>query len=353
LAFILKLEKTLLVWFPKQLEKGEAVVFEEIGLIGDVLVLIASLIVLDLTSDLTITNSVALADVTGFGRTATGFILVALCTSLSALSVSFFSAVGLQTIDVAIGNALGSNIANIGLGLGICFLLAALRKIDHLKLIPSMTKEEVESLYFGLFIASLIPLALIYIGYSSRVIGIILVAIFLVYTVWFSRSRIVNGEGASSREPKKIRRRLILTFLGAAGVVLSSFFFISSASNIAISLGILAITVGSTVVAFGTSVPVLVVSIGLVRKGHLDIAIGNIVGNCFMDTTLILGIPLLASPLNFAVVAAFSTLVVFSVITSLFLWYFLSSERISWKEGALLAVLYALFLIISFNGHRS
>jgi cation:H+ antiporter len=326
---------------------------EEIGLIGNIIILFASLVVLDRISDLTITNSVTLADVTGFGRTATGFILVALCTSLAALSVSIFSAVGLQTIDVAIGNALGSNIVNIGLGLGICFLLAALKRLDHLKLIPSMTRGEIESLYFGLFVASLIPLALIYIGYASRPIGIILLAIFLVYTVWFSRSRIVKGEGASSGEPKKIRRRLLLTFLGAAGVVLSSFFFINSASNIALSLGILAITVGSTVVAFGTSIPVLVVSVGLVRKGHLDIAIGNIVGNCFMDTTLILGIPLLASPLNFGAVAAFSTLVVFSVITSLFLWYFLSSERISWREGVLLAVLYALFLIISFNGHRS
>jgi cation:H+ antiporter len=343
----------LLVWFPKQLQKGEAAMFEEIGLIGNVLILLASLIVLDITSDLTITNSVTLADMTGFGRTATGFILVAFCTSLSALSVSIFSIIGLQTIDVAIGNALGSNIVNIGLVLGICFLLAALKKLDYLKLIPSMTKEEIGSLYFGLFIASIIPLALIYIGYASRVIGLILLAIFLIYTVWFSKGRIVNGEGASSGERQKNHRYLFWTFLGAAGVVISSFFFINCASNIASSLGILAITVGSTIVAFGTSVPVLAVSVGLVRKGHLDIAIGNIVGNCFMDTTLILGIPLLASPLNVNVVAAFSNLVVFSVITSLFLWYFLSSEKTSWKEGALLAVLYALFLIISFNGYRS
>jgi cation:H+ antiporter len=163
----------------------------------------------------------------------------------------------------------------------------------------------------------------------------------------------VNEEGTLSNERKKIYWYLFLTFLGAAGVVISSFFFINSASNIANSVGIRAITVGSTVVAFGTSVPVLVVSVGLIRKKHLDIAIGNIVGNCFMHTTLILGIPLLASSLNVNVVAAFSDLVVFSVITSLFLWYFLSSEKIGWREGALLLVLYALFLIISFNGYRS
>jgi cation:H+ antiporter len=163
----------------------------------------------------------------------------------------------------------------------------------------------------------------------------------------------VNEQGTFGNERKKNHWYLFLTFLGAAGVVISSFFFINSASNIASSVGILAITVGSTIIAFGTSVPVLVVSFGLVRKGHLDIAIGNIVGNCFMNTTLILGIPLIASPLIVGVAAAFSNLVVFSVITSLFLWYFLSSEKISWREGAMLLALYALFLIISFSGYRS
>jgi cation:H+ antiporter len=349
----LKTRRNIFNIVPRAIRKGEATVFEELGLIGNVIILLASLIVLDRTSDLTITNSVTIADMTGFGRTATGFILVAFCTSLSSLSVSIFSAVGLENIDVAIGNAVGSNIVNIGLVLGICFLLAALKKLDHLKLIPSMTKEEIGGLHFGLFIASIIPLALIYIGYASRFIGLILLAIFVIYTVWFSKNRIVSGEGALSDERKKNYWYLLLTFLGAAGVVISAFFFINSASNIASSTGISAITMGSTVVAFGTSLPALVVSISAVRKGHLDLALGNIIGTCFMNTTFILGIPLLASPLGVDVVAAFSNLVVFSVITSLFLWYFLSSEKISWREGALLLVLYALFLIISFNGYRS
>ena len=342
----------LLASYQEQLEKGEATVFEEIGLIGNVIILLASLIILDRASDLTITNSVTIADITGFGRTATGFILVAFCTSLSALSVSIFSAVGLQTIDVAIGNALGSNIVNICLVLGICFLLAALKKLDHVNLIPSMTKEEIGNLHFGLFIASIIPLALIYIGYASRFIGLTLLAIFAVYTIWLSKKRIAKGEGALSNERKKFNRYMLLTFLGAAGVVISSFFIINSASNIASSTGISAIIMGSTIVAFGTSLPVLVVSVGAVRKGHLDLALGSIVGTCFMNTTCILGIPLLASSLRVDIVPTFSNLVMFSVITSLFLWYFLSSEKISWREGALLLVLYALFLIISFSGYR-
>jgi cation:H+ antiporter len=162
----------------------------------------------------------------------------------------------------------------------------------------------------------------------------------------------VKGEGALGKEHQKINRYMFLTFLGAVGVVVSSFFIINSASNIASSMGISALSMGSTVVAFGTSLPVLVVSIGAVRKGHLDLALGNIIGTCFMNTTCILGIPLLASSLRVEIVPTFSNLVMFSVITSLFLWYFLSSERISWREGAVLVFMYFLFLTISFGGYE-
>lgn len=325
--------------------------FEQLGLLGNTVILIGSLLVLDRASDSTITNSVKVADIAGYGRTTMGFILIAFCTSLSALSVSIFSALGQERINVAIGNALGSNIVNVCFILGICLLLAAVRKVDYLKLLPSMAKEEVGSLYFGLFVASIIPLALIYIGYASRFIGIMLLATFAVYTLWLLRKRSVRAESALGGEKQRLNEYVFFTFLGAIGVVISSLFIVDSASYIAGNIGISPVAIGSTVVAFGTSIPVLVVSVDAVRKGHLDLALGNIVGTCFMNTTFILGIPLIAQPLRVDV-TAFSSLVMFSVITSLFLWYFLSSEKISWKEGAVLLFMYFLFLAISLGGYR-
>jgi cation:H+ antiporter len=215
-----------------------------------------------------------------------------------------------------------------------------------------MTKEEIGNLHFGLFIASIIPLALIYIGYASRFIGLILLAIFVFYSVWLSRRKIAKGTSALNNGPANLNRYISSTFLGAVGVVASTFFVVNSAVIIATGVGMSTIVVGSTIVAFGTSVPVLFVSVSAVRKGHLDLMLGNIVGSCFMHTTFILGIPLIASSLRFDLVTAFSNLVVFSVITSLFLWYFLSSEQVSWREGALLLILYAIFLITSFAGYR-
>jgi cation:H+ antiporter len=213
-----------------------------------------------------------------------------------------------------------------------------------------MTREETRNLNFGLFIASIIPLALIYIGYASRLIGIILLSIFVIYVVLLSRKRIANGAWPLSRERKKIKWFVIFTFLGALAVVAAALLVIDSASNVATALGVPAIVMGSTVVAFGTSLPVLAAAISCVRKGHLDVAFGSIVGSCFMNTTLILGIPLLASSIRMDMVSTFTRLVTFSVITSLFLWYFVSNERTSWREGAVLIVLYAVFLATTLNG---
>jgi Ca2+/Na+ antiporter len=87
-------------------------------------------------------------------------------------------------------------------------------------------------------------------------------------------------------------------------------------------------------------------------KGHLDLALGNIVGSCFVNTTFILGVALLGSTLRINM-AAFANLAMFSLMTNLLLWYFLSSEKITLKEGAVLLFMYFLFLVISFGGYKA
>lgn len=317
----------------------------------NVLILIGSLVVLNKASDLTITNSVKVADMTGFGKTTVGFILVAFSTSLPELLVSIFAAINPENIGVAIGNILGSNIVNICLILGVCFLLVVLRSPNYASLLPSMAKEEMGSLHFGLFIASIIPLTLLYLGEASRFIGIVLLAIFVFYVYQLSKVRRVVKEGSLSGERRKLRIYTLLTFLGAAGVVLASYFIVDSASFTAEYVGIPRVVIGATVVAFGTSVPELATSVNATRKGHLDMALGNIVGSCFINITCILGVSLVASPLNIHM-AAFSNLAMFSLITNLFLWYFLSSEKITWRESAVLLFMYFVFLTISFGGYR-
>jgi cation:H+ antiporter len=331
------------------MERCRLALFE--GLLVNALILLAALLVLNKASDWTITNSVKVADVAGFGKTTVGFILIAFSTSLPELSVAIIAAVEQETIGVAIGNVLGSNIVNICLILGICFLIITLKSSNNVKLLPSMAKEEIGSLYFGLFVASVIPLTLLYIGYASRLIGIILLAIFVFYVYQLSRIRSVKEEGALGSERQKLGKYTLLTLLGVAGVVITSFFIVDSASYIAESVGIPRIVIGATIVAFGTSIPELATSVNSVRKGHLDLALGNIVGSCFINITCILGVTLVASTLTVNM-SAFSNLVMFSLITNLFLWYFLSSEKISWREGTVLLFMYFVFLVTSFGGYK-
>ena len=321
------------------------------GLLVNALILLAALLVLNKASDWTITNSVKVADVIGFGKTTVGFILIAFSTSLPELSVAIIAAVEQETIGVAIGNVLGSNIVNICLILGVGFLLITLKASNNVKLVPSMAKEEIGSLYFGLFVASVIPLTLLYIGYASQLIGIVLLAIFVFYVYQLSKVRNVKEEGALGGEREKLGKYTFLTLLGVAGVVITSYFIVDSASYIAGSVGIPRVVIGATIVAFGTSLPELATSINSIRKGHLDLALGNIVGSCFINITCILGVTLTASTLRVNM-SAFSNLVMFSLITNLFLWYFLSSEKISWREGAVLLFMYFVFLVTSFGVYK-
>jgi len=318
-------------------------------IIANVLLLFVSLVVLDKASHITITNAVRVSGITGFGKTTVGFVLVGFSTSLPELCVSIIAALSYgQTIGVAIGNVLGSNIVNVCLIVGIVVVLMALRSKKPANMFPHITKEDLGSLYFGLFVASVIPLSLVYVTYASQVVGIVLLVIFIVYMYQLSRIKTVKEEGSLGEEKKKLPRYSTLAFLGAMFVVLSSYFIVDSASFIATMLGVPPVVIGATIIAFGTSIPELATSLKAVSHGHPEIVFGNIVGSCFINITLILGVSLVASPFRVNM-AAFQDLAIFSLIANLFLWYFLTSERISWREGAVLLCIYALFLATTFG----
>jgi cation:H+ antiporter len=323
-------------------------VLESLGLLGNVIILIIALATLAKASELTIRHSIGVASVTGLGKTTVGFILVAFSTSLPEFFVALFAVLNPDTVGVSIGNVLGSNIVNICLILGISFLFMALKHPKSERILPKMAKKELGSLHFGLFIASIVPLALLYMGYASRFLGIILLAIFIFYIYQLSKAR-TPEETLSKTEKSKLGKYVILTILGAVGVVVCAYFIVESASYIALNIGIPRVVIGATVVAFGTSVPELATSISAVKQRHLDLALGNIVGSCFMNITLILGVTLVSLPLSINV-SAFSNLAIFSLITNLLLWYFLSGERIGRREGIVLLFMYALFLSVSLGG---
>jgi cation:H+ antiporter len=314
-------------------------------------ILLASLGFLVFGSEFAIRNAVRISDITGFGKTTIGFVLVGFSTSLPELSVSVFAVANPASVGVSIGNVLGSNIVNIAMILGVCILIIVLRRPRYPSFLLTLAKEEMGNLHFGLFIASIIPLALLYIGYASRFVGVILVGIFIFYMIQLARANKTKQESTAVQvsERSRLRRYALLALAGASIVIATAFFIVDSSSFIAESVGIPRVVIGATVVAFGTSIPEFATSVSSARKGHFDLALGNIVGSGFINITLILGVALIASPLTVNV-AAFSNLVMFSLIINLFLWYFLGNQKIGWREGVLLLSLYVIFLVITFGG---
>jgi len=317
---------------------GDAVI-----LLLNLLILFISLAILCKAGDIAVSNTVKIAEITGIVKTTVGFILLGFSTSIPKLSVSIIAAF-IGEVGVPIGNVLGSNIADVSLVMGLSILLVALKKPEA-NMTVNMSKEEFSSLYFALFIASLIPLSLLYVAHTSRIVGLILIAIFFVYSYHLSKRNVQTDETVEyvRRESGKLLRYIFLALVGVAGVVASSYFTVDSASKIAEMIGIPKILMGATIVAFGTSVPELTLNMEAVVKEQWALALGNIAGSCFINITLILGIPLIASPLDVNM-KVFSDLIIFSLMDNLFLWYFLTSGRMGWKEGAVLLFLYLVFL---------
>jgi len=315
----------------------------------NLLIVLISLIILDQASRLAITNAIKVSDVAQLGKTAVGFSLLAFSTSLPELSVALIAAFTGE-VAISVGNVLGSNIVNVCLIVGLATIIISLRRPHAVSVIPSFAKEELGSLYFGLFVSSIIPLSLVYIAGAGWFVGLILILIFVFYTYQLSKIRIPPEQGkiVSEDEKKKLKRYISFTFLGVFGVVLSAYFLVESAVAVAEFAGIPRTLIGATIIAFGTSLPELTLDLRAFLKGHPALAFGDIVGSSFINITLILGITLFVpaffgSSLTMNMLV-FQDLVIFSLIANLFFWYFLSMGRLSWREGAIFLFIYLLFL---------
>jgi cation:H+ antiporter len=326
------------------------------GFIFDIVVIAVSFLVLNWASNLAINNAVKLATITRLGKTAIGFSLIAFSTSLPELTVALIAAFS-GGAAISVGNVLGSNIFNISVIIGLAAVLLYVKsrrkfkgpKSEGISVIPAFAKSELGNIHFGLFISSVIPIILIYINTATWIVGLILITIFVAYMYTLSKVRMPPENGAVAPEEKgKLKRYVLFTILGALGVVVSAYFLVESAVGIAQSVGIPQTVIGATIIAFGTSLPELTLDLKAFLSGHPGLAFGDIIGSSFVNITLILGVTLFVPAIVGTPIAmnmnVFQNLVIFSIITNLFFWYFLSREKISWKEGAVFLFIYGLFL---------
>jgi len=323
-------------------------VLEQLGIIENIVVLIASLVVLMKASNLAISNSVNLASVTGIGKTKIGFLLVAFSTSLPEFFVAIFAIWNPQTIGISVGNVLGSNIANICLILGISFIIIGIKYPKSAGFFTKLANKEVGYLNFGILISALVPLILFFMGYSSQIVGVFLIALFVYNTYVLSKKKETVEIISVEAEKHERAKYAVKSILGIIGVVVCAYFIVESASILALNAGVPPLIIGGTIVAFGTSVPELATCLTSVRKGFIDLALGNVIGSNFINITLILGLSFLISPF-YVDISAFSELVFFSLLSSILLSYILQNSKVGKRQGIIFLAIYLIFLAISFN----
>jgi len=302
----------------------------------DILIIIISLTLLAFISERTVRYASMLSELFGLSQMAIGFILLSVSTSLPELTVSIMASVRAEG-GLAFGNVLGSNIANLTIIIALTILIS---KISIL-----IKEENQKELVQFLFIASIIPLFVIQRGSLSPVLGIILLILFVYFSFNMSKKKAPEVKSLSS--VKSTQKITVLTKFSISVflIIIISTFTVGSSINIANFLGVPPSIIGATIVGLGTSLPELVTSIQALRKNMAEMALGNILGSCIINITLILGA---SSVFNFYLVniTAASGIMFFTLLSTTFIWYVINTRKVINKTIAYILLLIYIFFVL-------
>jgi cation:H+ antiporter len=277
-----------------------------------------------------------LSKILGISEMSAGFIILSVSTSLPELMVSTISAAS-GNGGLGIGNILGANIADVTLVLGLALLISRRRRMIF-------NERVFENMIQFLFVSSLIPLFILQTGQVNFLFGIILIILFVFFTIKMPK-RVVGSEkiGKPNDEHKFL---LFVKFaLAVTGVVLASRLIVDHGVLIANSLGVPLSVIGATIVSIGTTLPELTTTVQAFRKKLFDVGLGNVIGSCITNLTLVLGLSSLFQPTAVNVVS-FTSLILFAILATMITWYFISTgRRLDRREAGLLLGLYAIFIL--------
>ncbi len=301
-------------------------------------------------------GAAAIARNLGLSPMLIGLTIVGLGTSAPEILVSAMASFQ-GNPGLAIGNALGSNIANIGLILGVTALIVPLTVCSN-----ALRRE-----YPILLAICMLVLVLMLDGELSRLDGLLLVASLVLVIVGLARIAL-RSRAEKDRDPMETEyaaeipealstRSAVIWFLaGLALLLFSSRILVWGAVNIAVSFGISDLVIGLTIIALGTSLPELAASITSALKGEHDIALGNVIGSNIYNLLAVLSVPGLIVPGLFAPEVLNRDLPVMIGLTlAIFVigYGFKGSGRINRFEGLLLVLCFAAYQTALFLEERS
>ena len=310
------------------------------------LFLTGGLLVLWGGAELLVKGSSTIAIGLGVRPLVVGLTIVAMGTSAPELAVSLLAALT-HTKDLSLANIIGSNIANIGLVIGVSAM------IRPLTIEKSILRSEMPILLIGTLAFSLLS----WDGVLSAIDGAILLAGFVAFLVFMVRRSLRDRTAAKLAEDfvdiRTDRGKLVkqggLIILGLIGLIGGSYLIVRSAKVIALHLGVSPFIIGISIVAVGTSLPELAISAVGAARGRVDLAVGNAIGSNIFNTLFVIAIVAVITPipvdhslfsLHYPFMIAFSLIVVPMMLTRF---------RLTRLEGAALFAVYVFFLILQFT----
>jgi len=314
----------------------------------DLLLLLLGITLLTLGGEALIRSSLAIAKRFGLSPLLCGLIIVGFGTSAPELVVSIDAAMS-QQADIAVGNVVGSNIGNILLILGLCAVITPLT-------ISALALKRDASVMLS---SSVIFSVLAFNNFISFIDGLFLIILLFTYLIFTYKTEkhaqsapaLLHIEEAKevSVLPQSWWVSCVLLVTGLVFLVVGSKVLLIGATSLAQSFGVSESVIGLTVVAVGTSLPELTVSIIAALRKHADVAVGNILGSNIFNMLGILGVSALLQPLPLnACILNFDqwVLLASSILLVAFLY---SSRRIGRGEGAILLLCYSAYLMMTVN----
>lgn len=305
-------------------------------LIISILIFIASVLVLVKGADVFLGSAEKIGLAAGLSPFVVGVVIVGAGTSFPEL-ISSLVAVLKGVPEIVVANAVGSNIANILLIIGVSSIFA-----KSIKSKTNLTNLELPIMA----ITSIIFLATVWDGNIKKVESFILLLTFLVFVTY----SIFNKPSDKPKEPVKETNRpkisvkdIALLGLGLAGLVFGSKYLIESVIDISTVLNLAPAAVSVVAVALGTSLPELLVSIKAAMKGSTDVALGNVFGSNAFNILMVIGIPGLFSSLPVDVVTMTIAIPAFIAVTLIFIISCFSNMIHKW-EGFMYLILYLIFI---------
>ncbi len=301
-----------------------------------VVFLIIGIIFLLLGGDMLVKSSTALAKKLNVSPFLIGITVVSFGTSAPELLVSLNAAVRGST-GIAIGNVIGSNIANIALVLGLTILIRPI----------NVKSKEYLFGWLVMFVASIMFFGFSLDGVIDFVDGLFFISglmFFITLSIRYRDSSINEDELEENTDAKMIP---VYFVLGAAGLYFGSEFLVTNSVIVAKYFGVSEFVIGITIVALGTSLPELVTSVIAILKGHTSISIGNLIGSNIFNVFAVLGITSLVRPLNSDTSILTSDLPVMLGVTLLLGFFLFISHRLKRMEGVLLISIYLIYVVFS------